>query len=123
MKKRDYRGARCEKRSMSKCKDGVAKFYNTLESYYASCVIMLTKKEETKMSENKRLLTDDESAKVTGGLVIEYPDGWYVCTDPRREKVYGPFKDEEKACSVAAHNGYSYDVIRGPFIGELKEDH
>ena len=27
------------------------------------------------MSEDKRLLTDDEMAKVTGGVVMEFPDG------------------------------------------------
>ena len=35
MKKKSYRGTRCEKRSMSKCADGVARTYNVIESRYA----------------------------------------------------------------------------------------
>ena len=35
MKKKSYRGTRCEKRTMSKCADGVARTYNALESKYA----------------------------------------------------------------------------------------
>lgn len=35
MKKKSYRGSRCEKRSMSKCADGVARTYNAIESNYA----------------------------------------------------------------------------------------
>lgn len=35
MKKKSYRGTRCEKRTMSKCVDGVARTYNVLESKYA----------------------------------------------------------------------------------------
>lgn len=35
MKKKSYRGTRCEKRTMSKCADGVARTYNVIESRYA----------------------------------------------------------------------------------------
>ena len=35
MKKKSYRGTRCEKRTMSKCADGVARTYSALESKYA----------------------------------------------------------------------------------------
>ena len=43
---------------------------------------------------------------------MQFPDGWYVCTDDKeRRQVYGPFKDEEKAWSVAAKNGYSYLIF------------
>lgn len=35
MKKKSYRGTRCEKRTMSKCADGVARTYNAIESSYA----------------------------------------------------------------------------------------
>lgn len=35
MKKKSYRGTRCEKRSMSKCADGVVRTYNVIESKYA----------------------------------------------------------------------------------------
>lgn len=35
MKKKSYRGTRCEKRTMSKCADGVARTYNAIESKYA----------------------------------------------------------------------------------------
>lgn len=35
MKKKSYRGTRCEKRTMSKCVGGVARTYNVLESKYA----------------------------------------------------------------------------------------
>ena len=35
MKKKSYKGSRCEKRSMSKCADGVARTYNAIESKYA----------------------------------------------------------------------------------------
>lgn len=33
--KKSYRGTRCEKRTMSKCADGVARTYSVLESKYA----------------------------------------------------------------------------------------
>jgi len=35
MKKKGYKGTRCEKRTMSKCVDGVARTYNEIESKYA----------------------------------------------------------------------------------------
>lgn len=35
MKKKSYKGSRCEKRSMSKCADGVVRNYNAIESRYA----------------------------------------------------------------------------------------
>lgn len=35
MKKKNYKGSRCEKRSMGKCADGVAKTFNGIESRYA----------------------------------------------------------------------------------------
>lgn len=35
MKKKSYKGSRCEKRSMSKCADGAARTYNAIESKYA----------------------------------------------------------------------------------------
>ena len=35
MKKKSYKGSRCEKRSMRKCADGVARTYNAIESKYA----------------------------------------------------------------------------------------
>lgn len=35
MKKKDYRGSRCEKRHLSKCADGVAKTYTDIESRFA----------------------------------------------------------------------------------------
>lgn len=35
MKKKSYKGSRCEKRSMSKCADGVVRTYNAIESRYA----------------------------------------------------------------------------------------
>lgn len=35
MKPKGYKRTRCEKRSMSKCADGVARTYNVLESKYA----------------------------------------------------------------------------------------
>lgn len=35
MKKKSYKGTRCEKRAMSKCADGVARTYNVIESRYA----------------------------------------------------------------------------------------
>ena len=35
LKKKSYRGTRCEKRTMSKCADGVARTYNAIESSYA----------------------------------------------------------------------------------------
>ena len=35
MKKKSYRGTRCEKRTMSKCADRVARTYNAIESKYA----------------------------------------------------------------------------------------
>lgn len=35
MKKKGYKGTRCEKRTMSKCADGVARTYNAIESKYA----------------------------------------------------------------------------------------
>ena len=35
MKKKNYRGSRCEKRSLSKCVDGVAKTYTDIESRFA----------------------------------------------------------------------------------------
>lgn len=35
MKKKSYRGTRCEKRTMSKCADGVVRTYNVIESKYA----------------------------------------------------------------------------------------
>ena len=34
MKKKSYRGTRCEKRTMSKCADGVVRTYNVIESKY-----------------------------------------------------------------------------------------
>lgn len=36
MKKKSYRGTRCEKRTMSKCADGVARTYNAIESSYVN---------------------------------------------------------------------------------------
>lgn len=74
------------------------------------------------MSENKKLLPDDEIAKVTGGLVMQFPDGWYVCSDDReRRQIYGPYKDEDRACEIAARNGYSYEMIYGPVTAPAKE--
>lgn len=35
LKKKSYKGTRCEKRTMSKCADGVARTYNAIESKYA----------------------------------------------------------------------------------------
>lgn len=35
MKKKNYKGSRCEKRSLSKCADGVAKTYTDIESRFA----------------------------------------------------------------------------------------
>ena len=35
MKKKNYKGSRCEKRSLSKCADGVVKTFNDIESRYA----------------------------------------------------------------------------------------
>lgn len=35
MKKKNYKGSRCEKRTMSKCSDGVVKTFNGIESRYA----------------------------------------------------------------------------------------
>ena len=35
MKKKNYKGSRCEKRTMSKCSDGVVKTFNDIESRYA----------------------------------------------------------------------------------------
>lgn len=35
MKKKNYKGSRCEKRALSKCADGVAKTFNDIESRYA----------------------------------------------------------------------------------------
>lgn len=35
MKKKSYKGTRCEKRTMSKCADGVTRTYNVIESRYA----------------------------------------------------------------------------------------
>lgn len=35
MKKKGYRGSKCEKRYLSKCADGVVRTYNVLESKYA----------------------------------------------------------------------------------------
>lgn len=35
MKKKSYRGTSCEKRTMSKCADGVVRTYNVIESRYA----------------------------------------------------------------------------------------
>lgn len=35
MKKKSYKGTRCEKRTMSKCADGVVRTYNVIESKYA----------------------------------------------------------------------------------------
>lgn len=35
MKKKSYKGSRCEKRAMGKCADGVAKTFNAIESRYA----------------------------------------------------------------------------------------
>lgn len=35
MKKKNYKGSRCEKRTMSKCADGVAKTFNDIESRYS----------------------------------------------------------------------------------------
>lgn len=35
MKKKGYKGSRCEKRTMSKCADGVSKTFNAIESRYA----------------------------------------------------------------------------------------
>ena len=68
------------------------------------------------MTDDKRLLADDEMANVTGGLVMEFPDGWYVCTDDREHRqVYGPYKDEERACAIAARNGYSYNIFGSAF--------
>lgn len=35
MKPKGYKRTRCEKRTMSKCSDGVARTYNAIESKYA----------------------------------------------------------------------------------------
>ncbi len=35
MKKKNYKGSRCEKRILSKCADGVVKTFNDIESRYA----------------------------------------------------------------------------------------
>ncbi len=35
MKKKNYKGSRCEKRTLSKCSDGVVKTFNDIESRYA----------------------------------------------------------------------------------------
>ena len=79
--------------------------------------------EDIKMSEDKRLLTDDEMAKVTGGVVMEFPDGWYVCTDGKeRRQVLGPYESEDRAWRVAAENGYCWLTESGPLFSPAKED-
>lgn len=35
LKKKNYKGSRCEKRTLSKCADGVVKTFNDIESRYA----------------------------------------------------------------------------------------
>ena len=83
----------------------------------------LDEEDDTKMSEDKRLLTDDEMANVTGGLVMEFPDGWYVCTDGKeRRQVLGPYESEDRAWRVAAENGYCWLTESGPLFSPAKED-
>lgn len=64
MKKKGYRGSRVEKRQLSKCSDGVAKTYNTLESRFAD------------------MLQDDENVKWfrCNVLLDDFPEGEY-CSD------------------------------------------
>lgn len=53
---------------------------------------------------------------------MQFPDGWYVCSDDReRRQIYGPYKDEDRACEIAARNGYSYEMIPGPVTAPAKE--
>jgi bacteriocin-like protein len=79
-------------------------------------------KEKIIMNDEMEKISEEELEKISGGVCMQFPDGWYVCTDDKeRRQVYGPFKDEEKAWSVAAKNGYSYESIYGPVTAPAKE--
>ena len=64
MKKKNYKGTRCEKRVFSKCSDGIARTYNTLESRFA---VMLQEDDEVESFRCNVLLDD-------------FPEGEY-CSD------------------------------------------
>lgn len=76
MKPKGYKRTRCEKRSMSKCADGVARTYNVIESRYADrleenpdvkefrCQVLL---EELEMGE---YCSDFVATKLDGDLMV-----------------------------------------------------
>lgn len=56
MKLKGYKRTRCEKRTMSKCADGVARTYNAIESKYAEIVYDTVKipKKSIQLPQKKR---------------------------------------------------------------------
>lgn len=72
MKKKSYRGTRCEKRTMSKCADGVARTYNAIESSYAE---MLQENPDIKEFRCQVLLEGLEIGEYCSDFVAVKTDG------------------------------------------------
>jgi len=74
------------------------------------------------MSDQVKELTAEELEKVGGGVVMHFPDGWYVCSDDKtRRQIFGPYESEDRAWRVAADYGYEYCTISGPVFAPAKE--
>ena len=72
MKKKSYKGTRCEKRHFSKCKDGVARLFNTLEIHYAE---LLEKREEVLEFQCNVLLENLEEGEYCSDFVCRKRNG------------------------------------------------
>lgn len=72
IKKKNYKGSRCEKRSMSKCADGVAKTFNCIESKYAD---KLEANQDIKEFRCQVLLDGLELGEYTSDFVAVKMDG------------------------------------------------
>lgn len=72
LKKKSYRGTRCEKRTMSKCADGVARTYNAIESSYAE---MLQENPDIKEFRCQVLLEGLEIGEYCSDFVATKVDG------------------------------------------------
>lgn len=72
MKPKGYKRTRCEKRSMSKCADGVAQTYNVLESKYAET---LEQNPDVKEFRCQFLLEGLEMGEYCSDFVVTKVDG------------------------------------------------
>jgi len=74
------------------------------------------------MKDQMEKISKEELAKINGGVVIKFKDGWYVCADNKEKtQVFGPYETEDRAGRVAADYGYEYYTLSGPLTAPAKE--